>query len=344
MINLYEAAATEQQYWRIKALPPVLIALEKVTKWNPHLLNTEQDACYSYPRKLSFTDIHEIKSHGRISRPNNGQRRDWHLLSREEHPAFQKIKTSHAYICSAELLAIMKPITLIEESTEHVVIITDSKSALESLHRRGYNTAMTTITWMIKNLTVNSQTTFSFMWVPSHTGIRGNEKADELAQTALQLENISEYKLHYTDLKYKIHHELRSDWIATWQKMSESSGRGYAKIVENTPYSKPWFAQSKLSRRHVTTIIRMRTGHCATPVHMHRIGVQESEHCSCGWIGTLDHIIFECPLIRRPTNFYADLCASFRASPMSVTSMLHHSLNFAWTGILNVLIHHNVKL
>lgn len=50
--------------------------------------------------------------------------------------------------------------------------------------------------------------------------------------------------------------------------------------------------------------MRMRSGHCHVPTHLHRIGVQASSLCMCGEEGTLNHLFFACP---EYSNFRVDL-------------------------------------
>ena len=68
-----------------------------------------------------------------------------------------------------------------------------------------------------------------------------------------------------------------------------------------TSQKKKWFSKLPYTnRRHITSIIRMRSGHCLVGEHLHRIGIRDSPYCECGNIETLDHIFFECPITKIP--------------------------------------------
>ena len=54
-----------------------------------------------------------------------------------------------------------------------------------------------------------------FCWVPSHTDIRGNEKADSAAKSALDLPR-AKVGVPYTDFKYLISQYI----FSTWQEAS----------------------------------------------------------------------------------------------------------------------------
>ena len=96
--------------------------------------------------------------------------------------------SDEASICTAELLAIEAAIEYIwESSDEKFMIITDSLSSLQALKRQK-------LVWAQGHC---------FCWVPSHIGIRGNERTDVLAKAALD-KTKQFYYIPYTDFKYNI--------------------------------------------------------------------------------------------------------------------------------------------
>ena len=54
-----------------------------------------------------------------------------------------------------------------------------------------------------------------FLWVPSHTGIKGNEKADSAAKSAVELPH-AKVGVPYTDFKYLISQYIFSTWQDDW--------------------------------------------------------------------------------------------------------------------------------
>lgn len=80
-----------------------------------------------------------------------------------------------------------------------------------------------------------------------------------------------------------------------------------------------------VDRRHITTIIRMRTGHCLTKLHLFNIGIESNPYCECGQIEDLNHIFFECP-INKDSQFdiYNLLVKANNSNPMSIKTVLRN--------------------
>ena len=61
----------------------------------------------------------------------------------------------------------------------------------------------------------NANKNIILCWVPCHVGIRGNEKADSAAKSALDLPRAMA-GIPYTDLKYIINQYIFSTWQDDW--------------------------------------------------------------------------------------------------------------------------------
>jgi ribonuclease HI len=98
-------------------------------------------------------------------------------------------------IFTAELYAIQAALEFISNSnhsTKKYLILSDSRSALQALLSEGRNRMQ--LINQIKNLYLQltkNNYNISFVWVPSHTGISGNELADKAAGQAAHLPNIT---------------------------------------------------------------------------------------------------------------------------------------------------------
>ena len=105
-------------------------------------------------------------------------------------------------IATAELKAIHVALQKVKRLTEkgycpysaNVVICTDSLSAAEALESNKNNASRPDIVQSIHMLCQELKSTFNstvdVLWIPSHVGILGNDKADTLAKQALNHQNI----------------------------------------------------------------------------------------------------------------------------------------------------------
>ena len=82
--------------------------------------------------------------------------------------------------------------------------ICDSKSVLESIEiQESKNPIMIEILDLLQHL-VRENFIVEFCWLPSHVGISGNEKADDLAKAGLNLDEPRRLKVPFTDFKTNI--------------------------------------------------------------------------------------------------------------------------------------------
>ena len=91
-----------------------------------------------------------------------------------------------------------------EANLSKVIIFSDSLSVLQSIN----NSKIDNCVIQGKILRLHNM---SHCWLASHVGIRGNEKADKAAKSALSLQP-SNLKLPYTDFKPAINKYLLNKW------------------------------------------------------------------------------------------------------------------------------------
>jgi ribonuclease HI len=92
------------------------------------------------------------------------------------------------------LYAIYKVVIYSKETftNQKILICSDNLSSINALKNKFSNKINIQ---MIFDEIHNSNNFYFFMWIPSHTGIKYNEKADELAKLATNIENFTQIPL-----------------------------------------------------------------------------------------------------------------------------------------------------
>lgn len=201
-------------------------------------------------------------------------------------------------ICTIELIAIFQALELaIEKDVKNILIVSDSLSALQKIASSSFKD-IDCVTASIKKVIYEfrSQFRINFLWCPSHRGIKGNEKADQLAKIGRDL-NVP-YRCRVDRLEFFPFYkrEIIKEFLREWKQTLSFKGSFYREIQSEFSF-KPWYYKLPYQdRRHISTIIRMRTGHGLYPQHMFKINLKDSPLCDCGEVGSLSHMLFECPL------------------------------------------------
>ena len=96
--------------------------------------------------------------------------------------------------------------------------------------------------------------TVKFSWIPSHVGIRGNERADSEARAGLLKEEPVHVKIPYTDYIPVARKYIMNEWQNEWNRCKDD------RLGEIMPILCPFYTNS-LNRRDEVVIQRIRIGH-----------------------------------------------------------------------------------
>ena len=193
-------------------------------------------------------------------------------------------------VFTAEATAIQLALAFAEKKKpRNTLILSDSLSVLTSLSNLYcYDPRIIQIREGANRLLTKGKD-ISFLWIPSHVGISGNEAVDRLAKEALSSEQVSqEEKIPYTDLRGKAKRLVREEWERTWRLLINN------KLKEIKPDLEPR-RKSGLKRSEEVVINRIRIGHTAL-THRHLLEGQNPPRCvPCNCELTVKHILVECP-------------------------------------------------
>ena len=124
---------------------------------------------------------------------------------------------NNATIFTAELKAILDAVKC-ANNTDHpkIVIITDSRSSIQTITNIYTRNPLKQ---EIQDAIRSEGKHFSLCWVPSHIGVEGNERADQLARAATLNEMIDQWQIPRGDLKAYIKAKTRWFWNQSWAQI-----------------------------------------------------------------------------------------------------------------------------
>lgn len=132
----------------------------------------------------------------------------------------------------------------------------------------------------------------SLIWIPAHVGIIGNETADRLAKIAIRYGDLLKSSLPSSDIVTIASAKARNRTKRYLTSLFSKKGIKYFEKNLFNP-NKPWFYKMYLERSIITSMSRLRSGHCNSKALLFRF---DSPMCQCGRsIENISHIFVNCP-------------------------------------------------
>lgn len=203
-------------------------------------------------------------------------------------------------VCKAEIVAIQDAAKVaIQKRLKKVIIFSDSLSAIQKINSNLHHATADYWTLRTKRLIFSSSENgfdIRLAWIPGHSGIPENDEVDTLANVGRSLNIPKQMTLDSIEVFNNIKQEILTHFKNSWRISIRNKKHKYFN-VQSEYAGKKWFSKFPYkNRRHITTLIRMRTGHCLTGENLYKINIKDNPLCECGQIEDLNHIFFYCPI------------------------------------------------
>ena len=211
--------------------------------------------------------------------------------------------TSCYTVYAAELSGILVALHMAAANrsiSQTVLIFSDNQSALQSIGRPG-TTSGQIIIWDILDVIQKLRARrieIQFYWVPAHTGIAGNEKADKVAKESTgwrtqtkrhgrQIEinaDKTAYQIQIPPLKAAIRATHRQQIYECWKTSWNNEIKGKdLRILVTQPSKKDLMIHTKLKKPQSSLLVQMRKEKIGLRSFLYTRKIIEDKRCECGY-------------------------------------------------------------
>lgn len=200
-------------------------------------------------------------------------------------------------ISTAELNAVKLAMEKAKEASfRNLLICTDSMVTCNILESSRKQKLMEPVVEQVYRLAKETRT--KLLWIPSHCGILGNEKVDQMAKQAIidGGDWYEEAKLGYREMIRKVEEKGMEKW-QRWHEEKIEEGKGRKLNEAFSRVSKEyWFKKYRsLSGREIKLLNRMLCGHDYSAKYLKMWKKVESNMCGeCEEVNEAKHIILKC--------------------------------------------------
>ena len=225
---------------------------------------------------------------------------------------------SEQEVYDGELEGIEKALLFAERSNHQgpIHVFSDSKAALErltSFHLAPGQAAQTRIISAARRmLRQEPDMKIRLHWVPEHSNVEGNEKADQAAKQATKLAcHAPRSSLSF--LKRMVNERKSSEWQKHVENL-RTRPTTYSQSVGGRLKPRRFLPKISAPRKTISAFHQLKIGHGYFKSYLKRFAKQESDRCSCGNRQTPSHLLLECKTYNAQRKSLRDKLSGLRLS------------------------------
>ncbi|XP_055928133.1 uncharacterized protein LOC129959340 [Argiope bruennichi] len=185
---------------------------------------------------------------------------------------------------TAEALAICQALDYLSVPEKHLLLLTDSLSVLTALQKFSYKSP-SIIHKIVEKSQINQHITF--LWIPGHSTILWNEKADLIAKSVTEISPCIEW-IASEDIISSIKQISKRKTTDSYRQSKHYEILGEIPDIKN-------IAKWTRNRREDIICARISTKTLITPGLLHRFNLSNQPNCeTCHSLNNLDHILLHC--------------------------------------------------